>query len=94
MSWTEIITICVAFLGTLSGSGPWGIAAMALGGGTIAYLATRAIKSFNKSVDASDDARAGADAGQTAQDLKMQADANREWIEKKKKEFENDETKL
>jgi hypothetical protein len=79
MNWISILTMIGSLFATLSSAGPWGIAAMVLGfigsGGVVAYL----IGKWNKSVDAGDIDRSGADAGNTAVDLKNQADANREF---------------
>lgn len=90
MNWTEVLSLAATLLGTLSSAGPWGIGAMVLGGGVMAFLANGMIKKFNASVDAKDDATAGADAGKTAQDLKKQADDNRTWLEQQRKQWEDE----
>lgn len=88
MNWMNILTMLTAFVGTLSSAGPWGIGAMVVGGlgvvGAIGYL----ISGWNKNVDAGDLERAGADAGNTAVDLKNQADANREFERREREEIE------
>ena len=88
MKWTDILSLAVGLMGSLSGAGPWGIGAMVLGLGGLGFFANRLIRQFNAGVDADDDARAGADAGETAQDLKNQADDNRDYMSEKRKEWE------
>lgn len=86
--WIGIAQMFITFFAGLAGAGPWGIAAMAIGGigvlGTVAFL----IGKWNKSVDSGDLDRSGADAGNTAVDLKNQADRNREFEKREKEEIE------
>jgi hypothetical protein len=79
MNWLAIAQFAASFIGTLSSAGPWGIAAMVLGSGGIIAGVAYLISKWNKSVDAGDLERSGADAGNTAVDLKNQADANRDY---------------
>jgi hypothetical protein len=87
MDWASIIAMLLSFVSALSNAGPWGIGAMVLGAlgvvGSLAYL----IGGWNKSVDARDTERSGADAGQTAVDLKNQADANRKYEDAQRNEI-------
>ena len=86
LNWSSILSSLPGLIATLASAGPWGIAAMVLGGGALAYVFGVFIKNMNKKVDAADMARAGADAGETAKDLKNQADGNRDWIRQKLEE--------
>jgi hypothetical protein len=81
MNWTDLIGALPGLLGLLAGSGPYGIAAMVLGGGALYGVVWYFVKKMNEKVDAGDLARGGADAGNTAVDLKNQADANRAYVD-------------
>lgn len=88
MNWLNIITMLTAFVGTLSGAGPWGIGAMVLGGLGVLTGVGFLISGWNKNVDAGDLERSGADAGKTAVDLKNQADADRDFERREREDFE------
>lgn len=79
MNWMDLAKLLITAFGSMAGAGPWGIAAMLLGGvgvlGGIAFM----IGKWNKNVDSGDLDRGGADAGKSAVELKNQADANREF---------------
>lgn len=79
MNWPSIATMLISFLGTLSGAGPWGIGAMILGAGGVIGAIAYLIAGWNKNVDSGDIQRSGADAGNTAVELKNQADENRQY---------------
>lgn len=87
MNWSSVATMLISFLGTLSSAGPWGIGAMVLGAGGVLGAIAYLIGGWNKNVDASDIDRAGADAGNTAVDLKNQADANRTYEQNQRDEI-------
>lgn len=73
MEWTSVLSSAVGLISSLAGAGPWGLAAMGVGAGGLVYLAYYLINKNNERVDRGDMARAGADAGRTAQDLRKQA---------------------
>lgn len=87
MSWTSAAQILISFFGTLASSGPWGILAMLLGAGGVVGAISYLIGKFNKSVDARDLEKAGADAGNSAVELKNQADANRDFENRSRDEI-------
>ena len=93
-NWSSIISGLPSLLMGLAGAGPWGIAAMVLGIVAMLGGAGFLIAKFNGKIDASDLERGGADVGETAVDLRNQADSNRQWMDKEreaiKKEFENE----
>lgn len=83
MDWGNLLSLLPTLLTSLAGAGPWGIAAMVLGGGGIVAAVWYFIKRMNATRDATDAANAGADAGTVAQDLKNQAQSNNEYIKNK-----------
>lgn len=87
MDWTKIIGIIIGFIGSLASSGPWGLAAMGLGGAGLLGAIYFLIKKNNSRVDKGDFERAGEVSGKEAMDLRNQAEANRDWLEKETKEF-------
>jgi hypothetical protein len=90
MNWTGIAQVLISALASMAGAGPWGVAAMVLGLGAVVGGVAFLIGKWNKKVDAGDLERAGADAGETAVDLKNQADRNREF----ERQFEEEMLKL
>lgn len=72
MDTSALIQTLVGFLGSLAGSGPWGLAAMGVGIIAILFGVQYSIGQFNKKVDAKDQDNAGSDAGETAADLQSQ----------------------
>jgi len=73
MDVSSIIQSAMGFMGSLAGSGPWGLAAMAVGILTVFFGVQYSIRQFNKKVDAKDQVNAGSDAGETAADLQEQS---------------------
>lgn len=72
MNTTDIAQTLIGFLGSLAGSGPWGLAAMGVGILALVGGIQFAVRNFNKKIDARDQENAGADAGRTATELQNQ----------------------
>lgn len=72
MDTSTVMQTMMGFLGSLAGSGPWGLATMGVGIVAILFGVQYSIRQFNKKVDAKDQDNAGSDAGETAADLQVQ----------------------
>ena len=91
MDWMSIATSVIPGIISIFGSGPWGLAGgligLAVAGGGIMYLISRA----NRLRDDSDLEHGGAHTGQVAVDLRNQANNNREFTEREREKFERGE---
>lgn len=91
MNWETGLKLLPSLLSLFGGAGPWSLAAMGVAAAGLFAGITYLIKKNNNRIDSSERERAGADAGQTAVDLRQQSEANSEWEKKNWDEFQKGE---
>lgn len=79
MSWDNLFKILPSLLTLFGNAGPWSLAAMGVAALGAVFGVGYLIKKNNDRIDSQERDRAGADAGNTAVDLRQQSEANAEW---------------
>lgn len=85
--WGSLVGLLPSLLSTFASAGPWGIVAMVLGSSIIGGVLYYFVKRVNDKIDASDESLAGADSGDTATDLKEQAQKNKKFMDSEFEKF-------
>lgn len=90
MSWENLFKILPSLLSLFGGAGPWSLVAMGVAAlGAVASIAFL-IKKNNDRIDGQERERAGADAGQTAVDLRQQAESGAKWEREEWEKFQGE----
>lgn len=90
MSWENLFKILPSLLSLFGNAGPWSLVVMGVAAIGAAFGVGYLIKKNNDRIDSQERERAGADAGNTAVDLRQQSENNSTWEKNKWEEFQGD----